>query len=175
MPFDDPQQDGLRRRDLERFARWLGADADTAAELAQTALVRLWQAPPVVGSELATAGWLRAVVRNEFLADSRQRRRSGVPIDDLTLLEAAWRRFARDDAGDSRMAASRAAHHRPGTTAAAGSFALVGRDRPDRAMLRYGPKAAVRTGYACSSRKRSIRARSALQPHRLAARNNPIG
>ena len=100
-----PASDERFRIELQRFARWLGADGAAAAELAQAALVKLWQTPPLARDDQQIASWLRTVVRNEFLSQAALAKRQGVPLADAVLLETAWRNFARDDGGDSRMAA----------------------------------------------------------------------
>lgn len=100
-----PASDEGQRHGLRRFLRWLGADSWLADELAQEALLRLWRSPPAHGDDPAVAAaWLRTTARNLFRS-AAARPRPGVPLDDAVLLEAAWRQFARNDAGDHRLAA----------------------------------------------------------------------
>lgn len=100
------KDDTLRRSSLVRFLRWLGADRELAADLAHEAMLRLLQAPPDAKDEATVASWLRRVARNLFIS-ARTRAREGVPLDDIALLDAAWRKFTAEDrdAGDARLRA----------------------------------------------------------------------
>jgi RNA polymerase sigma-70 factor (ECF subfamily) len=90
--------------ELYRYARYLGAEAQTAEDLVQdTFLVAMDGVMPAETAQpRVAAAWLRGVLRNLFLQDCRRRRTSPVRVDTETVsrAEEVWKaEFLRRDDG----------------------------------------------------------------------------
>lgn len=81
-----------------RWLRVLGADADTATDLAQETFLVLLRTAVHDDGPRALRGWLRATARNLFLAHCRRERRHPITGDDQAL-EQAIAAYERDDDG----------------------------------------------------------------------------
>lgn len=81
-----------------RWLRLLGADADTATDLAQDTFLVLLRTPVRDDGPRALRGWLRATARNLFFAHCRRQRRSPICGDDAALAQA-FTDYERDDDG----------------------------------------------------------------------------
>lgn len=96
----------VRRHQTEvwRYLRYLGASAELADDLTQETFLTLLRRPPEQRSDAETAGWLRTVARHLYVKAFRKPPLAVHDPDELEAIEAKWRDFAGDDAGEARLA-----------------------------------------------------------------------
>ena len=89
-----------------RYLRFLGADEELAADLAQETFLAVWRRPPEDRGDAASRAYLRKVARNLFLMQVR-RQRARPRLVDLREAEEVWQRHEWDDGEIYREALSR--------------------------------------------------------------------
>lgn len=98
----DTVQSLVRRHQAEvwRYLRYLGASAELADDLTQETFLQLLRSPLAQRSSGETAAWLRKVARNFYVKSFR---RPPFAEAELDAIEAGWRDYARDDAGEDSL------------------------------------------------------------------------
>lgn len=117
-----------------RFLRFLGCEPAEADDLVQETFLTVFRDGFEVRSAAQTAGYLRAVARNQLLM-ARRRQRRQPPEVDLAAAEAVWARAAGDDGGDGYLAALGECLQQAVTPRVRRALELKYRDRAGRAEI----------------------------------------
>ena len=87
----------IHQTGLYRFARYLGADAESAEDMVQETFLAAYKQEALPPADASQCGaWLRAILRNLFFSHLRREKRQAIFIntDALQQADAHWRQEA---------------------------------------------------------------------------------
>lgn len=87
-----------------RYLRVLGCDANVAEDLTQETFLAIIEKPFDHRTPAETAAYLRTVARNLYVTHLRRSGRM-ISLEEMDLVDAAWKRLTGDDSGDALMIA----------------------------------------------------------------------